>query len=299
MTTTLEDSTRPAAAGLQKLWAFLEMIKVSHTVFALPFAVGAAFLAAEGLPPGSVLLKIVLAVLCARTAAMSFNRVVDRRFDGANPRTQNRALVTGSLSVPFVLLSILISLTAFVLVAAWLNPLALKLSPVAIFVILSYSLTKRFTRYCHMVLGIALAIAPLGAWVAVRGTLTWNPVILGSAVFLWTSGFDIIYSCMDAQYDRSAGLRSMPVALGVQNALRLAALLHGGMWIALLLLGLNHPSLGGLYLSALVAIAALLGYQHRIVSHRDLTRVNRSFFSTNAIISFTLMVIVILEVTLP
>jgi 4-hydroxybenzoate polyprenyltransferase len=273
---------------------FLEMIKVSHTLFALPFAIGAAFLAAKGMPSLTVLGKIVLAVLFARTAAMSFNRLVDHRLDARNPRTQGRALPRGRLSRNFVATITILALVAFVWTAAWINSLALALSPVAMLIFLGYSLTKRFTSFSHVVLGAALAIAPLGAWIAVTGRLEREPWFIGGAVLLWVSGFDIVYACMDADFDRRTGLRSIPARLGVPWALRLSAAIHLVM-VGVLAALWYFASLGPIFLGAVILVCALLIYEHWIVRPDDLSRVNRAFFTMNGVISALLMVAMIAE----
>lgn len=281
------EAVRPSLG--QRVGVFLEMIKISHTVFALPFAIGASFLAADGWPALDVLGKIVLAVLFARTASMSFNRWTDHKIDASNPRTAGRALPAGMLSRGFVLTSALVSLIAFFAVAAWLNPLAFGLSPAVAAVLLGYSYTKRFTSLCHVFLGLALGLAPIGAWIAVSGTLDWPPVVLALSVLLWTAGFDIIYACMDVSFDREAGIFSIPSRLGVPRALRLSALLHAAMILALVFLWWLSPSLGGLFLTTVGLVLLLLVYEHRLVRPDDLTRVNRAFFTMNGIISFLLM----------
>lgn len=277
---------------------FLEMIKISHTLFALPFAIGASFLAAGGFPGTAVLGKIVLAVFFARTAAMSFNRWLDRHLDRDNPRTATRALPAGELRPGFVLGATIVSSAAFVATAAWINALALALSPVALVFILGYSATKRFSALCHVVLGASLALAPMGAWVAVTGELPIAPYLLGGAVLLWTAGFDILYACMDADFDRRAGLFSIPSRLGIPNALRIAAALHVGMVGALVALWVL-ADLGPLFAGAIALVAALLFYEHRLVRPDDLTQVNRAFFTMNGIISALLMVAMILTTILP
>ena len=211
----------------------LEMIKFSHTLFALPFALYAAFLAAGGWPAPATLAKILLAMVGARSAAMAHNRLADRRIDAANPRTASRALPSGALSVGFVRAFLAASVVLFVAAAASLNRLTLLLSPVALALLLLYSYTKRFTALSHLVLGLCLALAPVGAWIAVRGALELLPVLLGLAVLLWTAGFDVIYSLQDEEFDRSAGLRSIPARLGAARALVVSALLHVAMAVLL------------------------------------------------------------------
>lgn len=276
---------------------FLEMIKISHTLFALPFALGASFLAAGGWPDAIVLGKIVLAVFFARTAAMAFNRWLDRDVDAKNPRTTSRALPAGALHPTFVLLTAIVCSAAFVGVAAWINRLALELSPVALLFVLGYSATKRFTALCHVVLGASLAIAPMGAWVAVTGELPLTPWLLGGAVLLWTAGFDILYACMDAEFDRGAGLYSIPVRLGIPGALRLASVLHVAMVGTLVTLTVT-AELGWMFALAVAIVAAMLIYEHRLVRPDDLSRVNRAFFTMNGLISALLMVAMILTATI-
>lgn len=284
---------------------FFEMIKVSHTLFALPFAIGATFLAARGLHLSAtdiliLLGKVVLAVFLARTAGMAFNRWADRHIDGANPRTRDRALPTGELSASFVLSTVLLASGGFVATAAWINPLAMKLSPVVLAVILTYSYSKRFTSLCHLILGAGLALAPIGAWVAVRGSLTsegaivWTPWLLGLAVMLWTAGFDILYSTLDIDFDRREGLFSVPSRLGIAGALGISRLLHAGMALCLLMLWWITPMSGG-FLGATVLCAGLLFYQHRLVRPDDLKRVQQAFFNLNAVISALLMVALVVE----
>ena len=246
---------------------FLEMIKFAHTLFAIPFAIGATFLAAGGIPPPDVLGKIVLAVLFARTAAMATNRLVDRHLDAANPRTRERALPAGLLSPRFVLATVLVSSGLFIATAAWIGTLPLLLSPIALAVLLGYSLTKRFTSLCHFALGAALGLAPVGAWVAVRGDLELAPWLLGAAVMLWTAGFDILYSTLDHEFDRENGLHSIPVRLGIRGALRLAAFLHAGMVLLLLWLA-RELTLGPVFLTTLGAVAVALFCEHRLVRPR-------------------------------
>ena len=294
-----------SAPGKNPVPLFLDMIKVSHTLFALPFAIGATFLAARGLEhsPSNLfllLVKVVLAVFLARTAAMAFNRWADRHIDGKNPRTDERAIPSGRLSPGFVLATVFVAAGGFVAAAAWINPLAMKLSPIVLVVILAYSYSKRFTSLCHLILGAGLGLAPVGAWVAVRGTLTsdgnfiWTPWLLGIAVMLWTAGFDILYSTLDRDFDREHRLHSAPALLGISAALNLSRLLHLGMTLCLLALWWVS-TLGAIFLAAAIATAGLLFYQHRIVRPDDLEQVQRAFFTLNAVISTLLMVALVLE----
>ena len=285
---------------------FFEMIKVSHTLFALPFAIGAVFLALRGqqIPVSELLLllgQVILAVVLARTAAMSFNRWTDRHIDGANPRTMDRSIPAGRLAASTVLLATVICVVGFLTVAATINPLAFKLSPVVLVVILGYSWTKRFTSMCHLVLGVGLGLAPLGAWVAIRGTLMtvegdidFTPWILAGAVMLWTAGFDILYACLDTDFDRQQQLHSIPQRLGISAALKVASLLHLAM--ALMLFWLWYfGQLGSPFLIATSIVCILLVTEHRLVKPDDLRRVNRSFFTLNALVSLILMIALIIE----
>jgi len=278
----------------QRIRLILEMIKFRHTVFALPFAVLAACFAAfleNGAAPddfGRRLAWILVAMVGARSSAMAFNRLVDEGFDARNPRTAERALPRGRISRAAVWSFTAASAALFVLAAAMLNPLAFALSPVALAVILGYSFTKRFTALSHFVLGFALALAPIGAWIAVRGDLGLFPAVVGLGVLLWTAGFDVIYACQDEGFDRAAGLRSLPARLGIAGALRLSALLHALSLAAFLALW-PIGGLGGWYLAGWVAVAALLVYQHRLVRPDDLARVNQAFFHVNAAVSLILV----------
>ena len=252
----------------------LEMIKFSHTLFALPFALYAAFLAAGGWPAAATLGKILLAMIGARSAAMAHNRLADRRIDAANPRTASRALPSGALSVGFVRVFLVASIALFVAAAASLNRLTLLLSPVALALLLIYSYTKRFTALSHLVLGLCLALAPVGAWIAVRGSVERIPILLGLAVLFWTAGFDVIYSLQDEAFDRGAGLRSIPERLGAARALAVSALFHAVMVV--LLVAVWRLSGGGtIFLAGIAATLAALVYQHAIVRPADLPRRRR------------------------
>ncbi|HKF55426.1 MAG TPA: UbiA-like polyprenyltransferase [Blastocatellia bacterium] len=273
----------------------LEMIKIEHTLFALPFALLGATLAARELGPrpasfwAGKLLWITLAMVGARSAAMAFNRLVDRSFDAANPRTAGRALPAGLVDGRFVLTFTGVSAALFV-VAAWrLNSLALILSPVALASVLLYSYTKRFTAASHLVLGWCLGIAPAGAWIAVQGKLGAVPVLLSLCVMLWTAGFDILYACQDYDFDRQSGLRSIPQSLGVANALIVARLLHCLMFASLI--GFFYAAhLGWIGLTGVAATGVLLVYQHSLVKPGDLSRLNAAFFTTNAFVSVILFI---------
>ena len=278
----------PAGSGVfRSVRTTLGMIKFSHTLFALPFALLSAVLAAGGWPPASTLLKILLAMVGARSAAMAHNRLADRRLDAENPRTASRALPSGALSPAFVRIFLAASIAVFLAAAATLNRLTLLLSPVALGLLLLYAYTKRFTSLSHLVLGLCLGIAPVGAWIAVRGDISLLPVLLGLAVLCWTAGFDIIYSLQDEDHDRRVGLRSIPARFGAARALRISALLHAAM-VVLLLAAWRLAGGGWLFLAGVGATAAALVYQHAIVRPGDLSRVDAAFFTANGFVSVTL-----------
>jgi 4-hydroxybenzoate polyprenyltransferase len=264
--------------------AYGRMIKFSHSVFALPFALASAAMAAGGRMPWRELPWIVLAMVGARSAAMGFNRLADQAIDARNPRTAARELPRGLLSRGEVWAFVMLSALALVGAAAMLNPLCLLLSPVALLIVLGYSYTKRFTSGSHLVLGLALGIAPVGAWLAVRARFDEAPVVLALAVLCWVAGFDTIYACQDVDFDRREGLRSLPARLGTHRALLAARLLHAAavaLLAALYLLVPLHP----VYLGGVAAVAALLVYEHSLVSPDDFSRVNAAFFTVNGWIS--------------
>ncbi len=268
----------------------LEMIRFSHSLFALPFALLALVLAADGIPPLRTLGLVLVAMVAARSAAMAFNRLADRRFDAVNPRTSNRHLVTGSLSVPFAWGVTIGSIGVFFGAAALLNPTALVLSPIVLAVLLGYSYLKRFTSAAHFGVGLALGLSPLGAWVAGAGGLVGDlrvPILLGVAVVLWVAGFDVIYACQDVEVDRREGLHSIPARFGIPIALRIAGALHffsvGAFVLVAPLADLHWP-----YLCAVGLASSLLLYEHSIVSPNDLSKVNLAFFSVNGVVALLL-----------
>ena len=265
------------------------MIKIEHTLFALPFAFLGAVLAARGLPTPWQILWIVVAMVGARSAAMAFNRIADRSFDARNPRTASRALPAGLLSVGFVWAFTIAAAALFAVAAAMLNRLTLILAPVALACVLLYSFTKRWTQFSHLVLGACLSIAPTGAWIAVRGEIgSPVPLLLSLVVLLWTAGFDVLYACQDYDFDRSEGLRSIPARVGIARALWIARALHAAAFLALVWLFLI-TRLGPVALIGVLATAALLVYQHRLVRAGDLSRLNAAFFTTNAFVSVILL----------
>lgn len=275
-------------AVLQKIIVFMEMIKFSHTIFALPFALSGALLAIRGLPSGRQLLFIMLAMVGARTAAMAMNRLIDAEIDARNPRTAGRAIPAGLLSKGAVLFAILLSVALLLWSAAMLNPLCLKLSPIALFFLVLYSYCKRFTALAHVVLGICLAAAPIGAWVALRGTIELPAIVLGLLVLFWVAGFDILYALQDLDYDRSAGLHSIPVALGVSGSLWLARLFHL-LTLALLVWLIVLLGLGPWFWLGSAAMAAMLLYEHWLLRGGDLSKLDAAFFTMNGYISLTFL----------
>ena len=260
------------------------MIKWEHSIFALPFALCGAMLAAGGWPNVRQLFWIVVAMVTARSAAMAFNRLADTSIDAANPRTQARALPAGQLSSTFVGLFVIAASGAFVLAAWQLNRLAFYLSPAALAVVLLYSYTKRFTRWSHLVLGLALGIAPAAAWIAVRGSLDPRILLLTAAVTFWVAGFDILYSCQDFEFDSQSGLHSVPRYFGIAGALWIARVFHLLM-MALLVGLLVSFGLGKLALVGVIIVGILLAYEHSLVAADDLSKLNAAFFTMNGVIS--------------
>jgi 4-hydroxybenzoate polyprenyltransferase len=272
----------------QKLKTTLAMIKFEHTLFALPFAFLGAILAANGLPTLWQIFWITAAMFGARSAAMTFNRIIDRKFDAENPRTANREIPAGKLSVNFAITFLIASIILFELASYELNRLTFALSPVALLSVLGYSYAKRFTSFAHLILGWALAISPTAAWISVRGSLDSEvPIFLSLIVMMWTSGFDIMYACQDFEFDRKAGLRSIPARFGIKNSLWIARLFHLQAFIVLLLL-YAVTGLGWLAFAGVIAVAGLLVYQHTLVKANDLSKMNAAFFTTNAFVSVIL-----------
>lgn len=266
------------------------MIKFEHTLFALPFAFLGAVLAADGLPTWRQILWITVAMFGARSAAMTFNRIVDRKFDAANPRTANRELPSGKLSVSFAWAFFVVSILSFEFATYSLNWLTLALSPVALLFVLGYSYAKRFTAFAHLILGAALAISPTAAWIAVRGAIDSEvPLLLSLLVMMWTAGFDVLYACQDFEFDRKAGLRSIPARFGIKNSLNIARIFHFQAFVVLVLLYLV-TNLGWLALIGVFAVGALMIYQHTLVKASDLSKMNAAFFTTNAFVSVILFV---------
>ena len=280
-----------SVAVLHNLRVTLEMIKWEHSIFALPFALCGAMLAAGGFPPLHQLMWIIIAMIAARSAAMAFNRWADAAIDAANPRTSTRALPAGHLSPAFVITFVVASSGVFVLAASRLNKLSLLLSPVALAVLLLYSYTKRVTRWSHLVLGFALGIAPSAAWIAVRGSLDPRILLLTAAVTFWVGGFDVLYACQDFDFDRQAGLHSVPRFIGIRGALWVARAFHlimVGFLIALLLVF----AMGKLAACGVLVVILLLVYEHSLVKANDLSKLNAAFFTMNGVISVLFFVFV-------
>lgn len=281
-----------------RITVFLEMIKFSHTLFALPFAFTGALLAARGLPSAAQALWILLAMVGARTAAMGLNRLIDAEIDAKNPRTASRAIPAGHLSkgnvATFIILSVLLLLYA----AYRLNPLCLKLAPVALFFLVLYSYCKRFTAFAHVVLGICLAGAPIGAWIAIRGEVSLPPVILGAAVLFWVAGFDILYALQDLEFDKSAGLHSIPVSLGVTGSLWLARFFSVVMILLLLWLR-TAMGLGMPFLCGIGAVSLLLFYEHLLLKDGDLGKLDLAFFTLNGYVSIIILIATFVEIFIP
>ncbi len=276
---------------LHKIHVTLEMIKWEHSIFALPFALTAVLLAANGLPAWRTVAWILVAMVSARSCAMAFNRWADADLDAANPRTSSRAIPAGMLSKEFVLGFTIVAGLIFVGAAAALNRLTLYLSPVVLLVLLGYSYMKRLTRWSHLVLGLALGMAPSAAWISVRGSLDLRILVLTAAVTLWVGGFDVLYACQDYEHDRAAGLHSLPQAIGIAAAFWVARLMHLAMLALLVWFGvLFQFNMAGWI--GVAAVALLLSYEHSIVSPRDLSRLNAAFFTMNGVIAMVFLAFV-------
>lgn len=282
---------------MQKIKVFFKMIKFEHTLFALPFAYQGAFLAANGVPPVLKLFWITLAMIGARTAAMSLNRLIDRHIDARNPRTAQRALPAGQLRVNEVYLYTVLSFLLLGYSAYQLNILALWLMPIAVFFLVLYSYTKRFTWACHLVLGISLGLAPAGAWIGVTGHWALAPILLGLGVMTWVAGFDVVYACQDVEFDRREGLHSIPVIFGLQRGLEISSVLHILAPIFFIAVGVVM-SLNWLYYVGVAIAIVLLYRQHRLVSADDFSKIGAAFFDLNGYLSLLLFVFSILDLIL-
>lgn len=282
---------------VRSLGTTLEMIKWEHSIFALPFALTGAMLAAGGLPPWQKLAWIIVCMVTARSAAMAFNRWADADLDAANPRTRSRAIPSGLLTRRFVALFTIVMAILFIVATAQLNHLTFLLSPVALGIVLFYSYTKRFTRWAHLFLGLALGIAPVAAWIAVKGSLDLRILVLMMAVLFWVAGFDILYACQDFEHDRQVNLYSVPKAIGIAPAFLLTRLMHGIMIV--LLIWLTHLfALGPISWVGITVVGLLLLYEHVIVSPNDLSRLNAAFFTMNGVISVVFFLFVAADLLL-
>lgn len=282
---------------IQKAALYLELVKFSHTVFALPFAFMGAMLAARGIPSPSTVLWIVVAMVGARSGAMAVNRLSDQEFDARNPRTRERALPMGLVKRGEVILFALGSFALFLFASFRLNPLCLKLAPVAMVVLILYSYTKRFTFFSHIILGLALAIAPLGAWIAVTGEVAVVPIVLGVAVLFWVAGFDVLYAMADVDFDRSTGLYSIPARFGIPAGMAVSRTFHAAT-LALLLLLVVLSDLRTLYLTGVFLAAGLLAYEHLLLRRYGLRRLDAAFFTANGLLSITLFGFTVLDILL-
>lgn len=282
-------------AILSKAILYLRMIKIEHSVFALPFAFASAMLAAQGIPSLYQIFWITLALVSARAAAFGLNRIIDRRIDALNPRTANREIPSGKIKVSEALIFTLICLGVFVYSAWMLNPLCFKLSPVAIAVLFIYSYTKRFTWACHFVLGLALSLAPLGAWIAIRGTFDWEIVPMVVAVIFWLAGFDTLYALWDVEFDKKYGIYSIPKIFGIKRAIYLARFFHVIAWGFLVLTGFIFK-LNILYWLGMVLVAYLFIKEHSLVKPEDLSKLNFAFFNMNGYISLTVFLFTTLAI---
>lgn len=282
---------------MHKLLQFLNLIDFGHTLFGLPFAYLGAVLAASGIPSLAQLGWITLAMASARTAALCLNRIIDRHLDRANPRTAHWVLAAGELPLSPIWAVVIISLTLLFLAAARLNPLCLQLAPLAVLVLWGYSYTKRFTWLCHLILGLAIGMGPIGAWIAITGSLDWKPFLLGLAVACWVAGFDTMYACQDIEFDREQGLYSIPARFGARGALRFSEALHFLMVVFLIAAGLAFK-LGIWYYSGVAIAAAVLLYQHAIVSPANMNRVNFASFKVNHYVGLLIFMATLTDIVL-
>jgi 4-hydroxybenzoate polyprenyltransferase len=282
------------SAVFQKITLYLRMIKFSHSIFALPFAFTSALIAASGVPLPRQIFWIIAAMVGARSGAMGLNRVIDRRIDAANPRTAGRELPRGMIGVSETVLFVLVSFGLMILAAYMLNPLCLKLSPVAIAVLFIYSYTKRFTWASHFVLGFAISASPLGSWMAVRGTFDPAIIPLAAAVIFWLAGFDVLYALQDIDFDRSHGLYSIPKRFGVKKSLYLSRSLHAASFFLLVANGLIF-SLGVFYWIGMLVTAGLFLYEHSLIKESDLSKLDMAFFNMNGYISMTVFLFTLME----
>jgi len=279
---------------MEKVKTFFRMIKIEHSLFALPFAFTGALLAARGIPSFWEIFWIFVAMVNARTIAMGLNRVVDAEIDSKNPRTAGREIPAGKISKKKALLYIVLSLVVYEVATYQLNMLCFILSPIPLIVFIVYSYSKRFTSLCHIILGVALGLAPIGAWVAINGTVNLGIVLLGIAVLLWVAGFDIIYALQDLDFDKNYGLFSIPAKLGIKNSVFISRLFHLAAFIIFVYLKI-YFGLGIVYLAGVILCGLFMLYEHSLIKSDDLSRVNMAFFNMNAYISITIFVFVFLD----
>ena len=280
---------------LVRVFSILKLIKFSHTIFSLPFAVMSAFIAAGGMPGIRQLLLILGALVMARSCAMSFNRLVDARYDIHNPRTNYRIQLQSLIGKTNLWFFAISCIVLFVVFAGMLNSLCLIISPLALLIILGYSYTKRFTNLSHLVLGLSLALSPIGAWIGITGEIAIAPFILALAVLLWTAGFDIIYACQDLQHDIKTGLYSIPKKMGIKNSLMISSILHFFMVIFLFLF-MYFTELGNIYFGGVCFVGLMLIYEHSLIKPHDLSKINLAFFTANGIISMILMAATLVDI---
>jgi 4-hydroxybenzoate polyprenyltransferase len=290
-----EDTVKHEQSKLLRLYTIFKLIKFSHTIFSFPFAVMSAFIAAGGMPEIKQLLLIIGALVMARSCAMSFNRLVDAKYDIHNPRTAYRIQLQNNIGKANLWFFTISCTILFVVCAGMLNRLSLIISPLALLVIFGYSYTKRFTNFSHLVLGLSLSLSPIGAWIGVTGSIAAAPFVLAFAVLLWTAGFDIIYACQDLQSDIKAKLHSIPKMMGIKNSLKLSSVLHI-LVVIILVLFMYFTSLNYVYLGGVVFVGIMLIYEHSLIKPHDLSKINLAFFTVNGIISMILMVTTIVDI---
>ena len=292
-----ENVIEPEQSKLLRLFTIFKLIKFSHTIFSFPFAVMSAFIAAGGMPEIRRLLLIIGALVMARSCAMSFNRLVDAKYDIHNPRTAYRIQLQNNIGKTNLWVFTISCTILFVVCAGMLNRLSLIISPLALLVIFGYSYTKRFTNFSHIVLGLSLSLSPIGAWIGITGSVAAAPFVLALAVLLWTAGFDIIYACQDLQSDIKAKLHSIPKMMGIKNSLKLSSVLHILVVITLVLF-MHFTSLNYVYLGGVVFVGIMLIYEHSLIKPHDLSKINLAFFTVNGIISMILMVTTIVDISI-
>ncbi len=282
------------SAIVEKLSLYFRMIKFSHSVFALPFAFTSALIAASGIPAARQILWIVVAMVGARSGAMGLNRIIDRKIDSANPRTSGREIPRGTIGISEALLFVVVSFGFLIFAAYMLNPLCLRLSPLAIAVLVLYSYTKRFTWLSHFILGLSISAAPIGAWIAVRGTFDPEIVPLAAAVVFWLAGFDVLYALQDIDFDRSYGLYSIPQRFGVKKSLFLSRIFHSCSYLLLVVNGLIF-TLGVVYWAGMFVLAGLFLYEHSLIKENDLSRLDMAFFNMNGYISVGFFIFTLID----